>query len=367
MVMATELKQVFRMNEGTDDTSYAKTSYIQKQVLTLTKPLKEQAIRKSYCKNLPKTMCIADLGCSSAELNTLSLITELIDTVEKARRKLGNEPQEYQVYLNDLPGNDFNTIFRSLGNFEDMLKKKTGDEFGQCFVSGVPGSFYGRLFPSNHLHFVHSSYSVHWLSQIPKGIENNKGNVYISKTSPSNVAKAYSDQFENDFSTFLSRRSEEVVVGGMMVLTMLGRKTEELYSKESCYMYDLLATALNSMVFEGLIDEEKLNTYNIPQYPPSAKELSNLVEKEGSFSFDQVHVCDVSWEANECYKYSSKDSDHYDFYKCMRSVVEPLLTSHFGEAIIEEIFKRYKVLIQNAMALENNVFINVTISLTRKG
>ncbi|KAL2895615.1 Salicylate carboxymethyltransferase, partial [Bienertia sinuspersici] len=167
MSMATELKQMFRMNEGTGETSYAKTSYIQKQVLSLTKSIKEKALREFYSKQQPTTICIADLGCSSAEDNTLNLISEFIYTIEKARRELGNNGlQEYQVYLNDLPANDFNTIFRSLGNFEAMLKEKMGDDFGHCFVNGVPGSFYGRLFPSNHLHFVHSSYSIHWMSQV---------------------------------------------------------------------------------------------------------------------------------------------------------------------------------------------------------
>ncbi|XP_069153311.1 S-adenosyl-L-methionine:benzoic acid/salicylic acid carboxyl methyltransferase 3-like isoform X2 [Solanum lycopersicum] len=36
---------------------------------------------------------------------------------------------------------------------------------------GVAGSFYTRLFPSNSLHFVHSSYSLHWLSQIRFRVE----------------------------------------------------------------------------------------------------------------------------------------------------------------------------------------------------
>lgn len=106
------------------------------------------------------------LGCSSSESNTLSVVSDLIETVEDARRDIGNGPVEYQVYLNDLPKNDFNTIFQSLSSFKDKLKQQLGDDFGHCFVNGVPGSFYGRLFPSNHLHFVHSSYSLHWLSQV---------------------------------------------------------------------------------------------------------------------------------------------------------------------------------------------------------
>ncbi|KAL2936070.1 Salicylate carboxymethyltransferase [Bienertia sinuspersici] len=335
----------------------------QKQVLLLTKPIKEKAIKELYYKELPSiaTICIADLGCSSAELNNLSVVSELIHSIEKARRDLGNgRQQDYQVYLNDLPSNDFNTIFGSLSSFEINLKQEMGDDFGHCFVNGVPGSFYGRLFPNKHLHFVHSSYSLMWLSQVPKGIQDNKGNIYIARTTPPNVLKAYYDQFEKDFSTFLRCRSEEVITGGMMVLTILGRKSDEQYTKESCYEWELFANALNDMVFE----EEKLNTFNIPQYTPSATELGLIIEKEGSFTLDQTHVSEVNWEANENQK--NKSVNHYDFVKCMRSVIEPLLISHFGDTVIEELFDKYMDIVRVSMAQEKNVFINVTISLTRK-
>ncbi|KAL2927994.1 Salicylate carboxymethyltransferase [Bienertia sinuspersici] len=88
---------------------------------------------------------------------------------------------------------------------------------------------------------------VYQLNKIPQGIEDNRGNVYIGRTSPPNVLKAYYEQYEKDFSTFLRFRSKEVVLGGIMVLTVLGRKSVEPYSKESCCMTNFLATSLNEM------------------------------------------------------------------------------------------------------------------------
>ncbi|KMT14984.1 hypothetical protein BVRB_3g064890 [Beta vulgaris subsp. vulgaris] len=334
--MSTKMQQVFRMKEGTDETSYAKTSYIQKQVLSLTKPMREKAIKEFYYREQPTTLCIADLGCSSVELSNLSPVFGLLETVENARRELEKGPQEYQIYLNDLPRNDFNTIF--------------------------------RLFPSNHLHFIHSSYSLHWLSQVPKGIEDNNGNIYIAKTSPPHVLKAYYEQFERDFWTFLRCRSEEVVAGGMMVLTLMGRKSTEPYSKKSCLIFDMFAAALNDMVVEGLIEEDKLNTFSIPIYTPSEEELGFMVEKEGSFNLNQVLITEVNWKPNEQYKNPyDKSSDHANFTNCMRAVAEYLLISHFGEAILEEVFRRYEKMVKISMAKEKNVFTNITVSLTRKG
>lgn len=85
--------------------------------------------------------------------------------IEGMCRHLHRPIPEFQVYLNDLPGNDFNTLFRSLPAFYEKLKKEKGRESSACFIAGVPGSFYGRLFPTGSLDFIHSSSSLHWLSQ----------------------------------------------------------------------------------------------------------------------------------------------------------------------------------------------------------
>jgi jasmonate O-methyltransferase len=57
-------------------------------------------------------------------------------------------------------------------------------------------------------------------------------------------------QFQTDFTLFLKCRSEELVAGGRMVLTILGRRSEDPSSKECCYIWELLAVALNEMVLE---------------------------------------------------------------------------------------------------------------------
>ncbi|CAL0335240.1 unnamed protein product [Lupinus luteus] len=148
----------------------------------------------------------------------------------------------------------------------------------------------GRIFPNQTLHFVHSSYSLQWLSKVPEGIENNKGNIYMSNTSPLNVLKAYYEQFQRDFSLFLKCRAEELVEGGCMVLTFVGRRSENQSSKECCYIWELMAKALNDMVLQGIIKEENFDTFNIPSYNPSPSEVKLDVLKEGSFTINSLEV-----------------------------------------------------------------------------
>ena len=62
--------------------------------------------------------------------------------------------------------------------------------------------------------------------------------------------KAYQKQFQRDISLFLKCRAEELVEGGRMVLTLLGRRSEDPAAKECCYIFQLLAMSLNEMVLE---------------------------------------------------------------------------------------------------------------------
>ena len=138
---------------------------IQQKVIYLTKPVREEAITSLYCSMLPRSLAIADLGCSSGP-NTFFVVSEIIKAMEKLCRELNQKPPEYNVFMNDLPGNDFNNIFRSLESFKQKLSIEMENRCGPCYFSGVPGSFYGRLFPNKSLHFVHSSYGLQWLSKV---------------------------------------------------------------------------------------------------------------------------------------------------------------------------------------------------------
>nr|GMD74457.1 salicylate carboxymethyltransferase-like [Ipomoea batatas] len=353
-----EIVQVLHMNTGNGEASYANNSQFQEKAIVMAKKITEEAITDVYKSLCPKTVYIADLGCSSGP-NTLMEAGELVKAFDKARRNMGHQSPEYAVYLNDLPSNDFNSIFRSLPVHQEDLKKEMGQEFGPCFFAGVAGSFYGRLFPANSLHFVHSSISLHWLSQVPKGLEENKGNIRVVASSPPSVVKAYHEQFECDFSNFLKCRAKELVTGGGMVLYFLGRRCEDHISSNN-NVWELLVKVLNNLSAEGVVDEEKVNSFNFPIYWASPNEVKMVVEKEGSFSIEYL----------ENFMYDLENEKHIDpgnfHVNSFRAVLEPIVASHFGEGITEEIFKRQKTLtLESIHELEKVRFFNV-VSMTKK-
>ncbi|GJV80954.1 benzoate carboxyl methyltransferase [Tanacetum coccineum] len=275
---------------------------------------------------------IADLGCSSGR-NTLLVASNIIDIVIDACRENKRTPSQIQVCLNDLFGNDFNNLFKMLPDFYEKVKKK-GENVGSCFVSAVPGSFYDRLFPDQSLHLVYSSYSVHWLSQVPEGLENNTLNVYMAKTSPPNVIQAYGKQFITDFTEFLQLRSEELVRGGRMVLTLVGRSEVDPTSDDGCGHLELLAQSLHDLVKEGRVQESGIYAFNIPIYYPCEEEVRNVIESQGSFSLDSLNVFEVNWDPNDTDYTNMNDLNEpsrahgKNAAKVVRAYTEPLLTSH---------------------------------------
>ncbi|KAK3418767.1 hypothetical protein EUGRSUZ_H03334 [Eucalyptus grandis] len=243
------------------------------------------AFFSTIATTIPTSLAIADLGCSCGP-NTLFAVSEIISIVMDLYNAKKHELPEFQLFLNDLPENDFNTLFSYfLPRFQEKLSEQMKSKYGvraalACFFNGVPGSFYGRLF-------------------VPRGLEENKGNISMARLSPPSVLRACYEQFQRDFSTFLEYRGQELVVGGCMVLTLLGQRNDDPSSEEYRQFWELLIIDLNEMVTEGLIEEEKLDSFNVPYYPPSPKEVHREVEKQGSFSIDCLEVFEVNRDVFE--------------------------------------------------------------------
>lgn len=147
----------------------------------MTRPVLQKAIQDLYTSSsLPRrsTMVVADLGCSSGK-NTLLVVDEVMSTLQDCaardeEMKMADDDgraTQVQFFLNDLPGNDFNLVFQSL---QQLQKFNAVREEGEtttmallpCYVAGLPGSYYTRLFPCQSVHLFHSSYSLMWRSKV---------------------------------------------------------------------------------------------------------------------------------------------------------------------------------------------------------
>lgn len=337
-----------------------------------TKQLIEDAIQELLSTSMPKRLNMADLGCGTGP-NSLVPIIMILDAVGEYCRHYGCPCPQSQFYLNDLPGNDFNAIFKNIPSFFKKVEEEKGEWMGRsCFISAVPRSFYGRLFPSESMQFIYCANSLQWRSQVPPMVESemsdlDKGNIAVGKTSSHVVCEAYLSQFQRDLTVFLKSRAQEMIVGGRMILQVIGREFLDPVAEEYHYVWDDLAYAIRDLVEEGIVEEVKLNSFNLPYYEPHMDELEEVIRAEGSFEIIQCEA--VSGYAAT----DSDDKEHADLINpdnvlnAIRAVVEPMLADHFGQEIMDILFEKFRGRFQQYAGHEADEIVFIIASLARNG
>ncbi|XP_042509583.1 loganic acid O-methyltransferase-like isoform X1 [Macadamia integrifolia] len=271
---------------------------------------------------------IADLSCpvGSTRFQVVKNIMEAVE-LKYLLHGLGSYLPEFQMYFSDHFSNDFNMLFTSFPPNK------------RYFAAGMPGSFYGRLFPKASLHFVHSSYALHFLSRVPTELEDetclawNKGRIHYT-SSQREVVEAYSVQYAKDMDSFLHARAQEIVCGGLMALLIPSLPDETNPSQSRLIeLFELLESSLKDMINMGFSSEAEVDSFNVPVYQPSTQELEGLIERNGCFSIERLETLDRSM-------------DHIiDIEKCInlqiRPILEELIRRHFGSEIIDTLFDQF--------------------------
>ncbi|BAT97543.1 hypothetical protein VIGAN_09101200 [Vigna angularis var. angularis] len=367
-----ETERVLHMKGGEGETSYAKNSLLQRKLASMAKPILEEIVKR-LMSNLSSERCwkVADLGCSSGP-NSLFFVSDMLSIVDNASFSLNQgTPRALQIYMNDLFGNDFNSTFKFIPDFFQRIHEEKNDNHVRCFIHATPGSFYGRLFPDDYIHFFHSSYSLHWLSQAPKSSSNtdeplNKGNICVTSTSSPSVREAYFKQFEKNFKLFLKSRSEELKSDGIMLLTFIGRdETRKIRNPAP----EVIGMVLNDMVQEGLLEEKKLDFFDLPVYGPTAEEIRQVIEEEGSFAIQTLRTFNMVWDANPHEDVGDSILDRkmkVEFLsKYVRAVFEPLLSVEFGKDTMDELFTRFAQKVAQLIEFKTLECTNVVVSLVK--
>ncbi|KAK6279815.1 hypothetical protein POUND7_020082 [Theobroma cacao] len=316
--------------------SYTQNSLFQREgvenaLLLINEAIAEKLDLEQIISSSPsKAFTVADLGCSVGP-NSVIAVQNIIESVKLKYQSYGSNNQndlEFQALFNDLVSNDFNTLFKFLPSDR------------QYFAAGVPGCFQGRLFPKSSLHFVHSSYALHWLLSTPKELMDknspafNKGRIYYNN-SAKEVGEAYSAQFAKDMESFLAARAEELVDGGLMALVLVCLPDDVPPSQSTASgITDLLEAALLDMAKEGLVSEDKVDSFNLPRYNPTPRELEGLIKINACFSIERMKRIFPSKTK------LAMASDNGVVISHLRAVWEGILKEHFGAEIIDELFGR---------------------------
>ncbi|CAN6805078.1 unnamed protein product [Brassica oleracea] len=77
-----EVMRILHMNKGNGETSYAKNSIVQSNIISLGRRVMDEALKKLMIRNSEiLSFGIADLGCSSGP-NSLLSISNIVETIQ---------------------------------------------------------------------------------------------------------------------------------------------------------------------------------------------------------------------------------------------------------------------------------------------
>ncbi|KAI3985272.1 hypothetical protein MKX01_033586 [Papaver californicum] len=249
----------------------------------------------------------------------------IIEAIDCKCGESGSTP-EFHVFFNDHTKNDFNTLFVSLPQEKPY------------FAAGCPVLFTPVYF-------------LRWLSRVPKEMLDvnspsyNKGRIHYTNATQE-VFEAYSAQYAKDIEVFLHARAEEVVPRGLVVL-VVPPVPDECAPSQLCTqsMFDILGSCLVDMAMTGLVEEAEVESFNLPAYSTTPRELKKLVERSGYFNIERI--VDIFLQENKMKPPVQILSDH------IRAALEGVIKSHFrcDDSVLDHLFQHlYPQKIEDAFA-----------------
>ncbi|CAN6243809.1 unnamed protein product [Urochloa humidicola] len=336
-------KNVFCMEGGQGASSYLNNSQIQSRTMQSLLHVLKGTLDTLQLPSLPeKFLTAADLGCSCGQ-NTIDIANVIVQHISEQYGSRGQAAPELCFYFSDLPSNDFNTLFRLL---QDSTTTDDNGSRRRYFAAGVPGSFYGRLFPEKSINIFTCTFSLHWLSQVPREVEDkgsaayNKGKLFVHGA-PEATGMAYKRQFTLDLGSFLHCRAIELRSQGALFIVCVGRPSSSSPTDQGnlgTLHENIFQDSWDDIVREGLMDEEKTDNFNIPLYAPTVEEFREAVDANGSFRINQLDM--VIGSAPVVDSPNDPGAVGCTVANNARSVHGVLVEAHIGRALSGEVFRR---------------------------
>lgn len=118
-----------------------------------------------------------------------------------------------------------------------------------------------------------------------------------------------------------------------------------------------------------MVEEKKLNSFNLPYYTATPEDVKEVVGAEGSFTLQKLEAFPMDWDAHIKMADSSlyKQARATKLTGIVRAAGEPILSSHFGQEIMNDLFRRFEEGVLDHTTKEKYQFITFVIYLTKKG
>lgn len=120
------------------------------------------------------------------------------------------------------------------------------------------------------------------------------------------------------------------------------------------------------------MEEEKLASFNIPQYAPSMEEVRSIILEEGSFKILQLEAFKLPLDASlPCELNEGGAKRNYlargaYVARFVRAVFEPILETHFGNAVMDDLFQRFAAKTAELLQVGKGIVNTLVVSLAKE-
>ncbi|KAI5060754.1 hypothetical protein GOP47_0025174 [Adiantum capillus-veneris] len=223
---------------------------------------------------------------------------------------------------------------------------------------GLPGSFYSSLFPGRYLHIGLCTLALHNLSQVPDAVQDprssawNENGTWILEGCKPETAAAYKRQFAKDFTCFLRHRSQELVPGGLLFCVMIASSIDgtstSLPKRDHHQLQTNLQIAWRQLVSEGLLEQESLDTFNMPLFTPTMDEVKEVVcgnALQAEFEVVELEFVEIERAPAHLWVQTAAADAQTWGRTCemmVRNFVGSLIQPHLGLAKFELLMERFR-------------------------
>jgi len=117
------------------------------------------------------------------------------------------------------------------------------------------------------------------------------------------------------------------------------------------------------------VQEEKLDAFNLPFYGPSVDEVNAVVRKSELFDINSAKLFESNWDPyDDSEDHIVQDSlqSGQNVAKSIRAIMGPLFASHFGVAVLDELFREYTRNVAKHLEREKTMYSVIVLSLQRR-
>ncbi|XAR64576.1 Salicylate carboxymethyltransferase [Bertholletia excelsa] len=117
---------------------------------------------------------------------------------------------------------------------------------------------------------------------------------------------------------------------------------------------------------QGLISEEDVGSFNFPLYKPHKEEVKGIIEDEKSWSLERTEVFDDNWDVIDGDNFGMDEWKSANIVaNTLKAITEPMLASHFGGTIVEDLFGKYAKHVADYLCLKKIENTSVVVSLRK--